>query len=102
MDGVIYRENHLIRGAVEAGLNAFLVMTGSTELEAVCDYVYPPTRILQSVADLTEEIKTGKPSNRLDSPAFTKKTGDRSRIGPQHQTDFLHVAKPRPRPAMTR
>jgi NagD protein len=91
-----------IRGAVEAGINSFLVLTGSTDLNAVSNYVYPPTRILQSVADLTEEIKTGKPSNRLDSPAFTRKESDRNRIGPQHQTDFQHITAPRPRPAMTR
>ncbi|MEI6085305.1 MAG: HAD-IIA family hydrolase [Verrucomicrobiota bacterium] len=91
-----------IRGATEAGIHSFLVLTGSTSLDAVTDYVYPPTRILQSVADLTEEINTGKPSSRLDSPAFTQKRTERDRIGTQHQTDFLHVAKPRPRPAMVR
>src|SRR6266704_3486851 len=41
-----------IRGAIEIGLHAYLVMTGSTRLEEVGDYVYQPTRVLQSVADL--------------------------------------------------
>jgi len=91
-----------IRGATEAGINSFLVMTGSTTLAAVRGYVYPPTRILHSVADLTEEIKTGQPSDRLDSPVFTQPIGERGRIGQQHQTDYLHVATPRLRPAMTR
>src|ERR1051325_3232539 len=50
-----------IRGAFEAGMQAFLVLSGSTQFENVGDYVYQPTRILQSVADLTVEIKTGKP-----------------------------------------
>src|SRR4051794_23499737 len=59
-----------IRGAVEAGMQSFLVLSGSTELEGVSDYVYQPTRILQSVADLTAEIKTGQASDRRDSPAF--------------------------------
>src|SRR6266705_2501315 len=45
-----------IRGAFEAGLQSFLVLSGSTQLENVGDYVYQPTRILQTVADLTEEI----------------------------------------------
>src|SRR5437667_8460997 len=47
-----------VRGAIEAGMHAFLVLSGSTPFEAVGDYVYQPTRILQSVADLLEEIKT--------------------------------------------
>src|SRR6266699_5561823 len=61
-----------IRGAFEAGLHSFLVLSGSTSIEAVVDYVYQPTRILNSVADLTNEIITGKPSDRLDSPAFAE------------------------------
>ena len=91
-----------IRGAVEAGMKAFLVLTGSTEMESVGDYVYQPTRILQSVADLTEEIRSGKPSSRLDSPAFQRGRAHRERQGQRHQTDFAHQGKPRPRPAMTR
>src|SRR5712671_4796274 len=46
-----------IRGAVEAGMQSFLVLTGSTQLEHIGDYVYQPTRVLQTVADLTEEVK---------------------------------------------
>jgi NagD protein len=88
-----------IRGAVEAGLHAFLVLSGSTSLESVQDYVYQPTRILNSVADLTEEIITGRPSDRLDSPALQ---GGR----PDQRSRFAHgppaAAKHRPRPAMTR
>ena len=91
-----------IRGAIEAGVNSFLVMTGSTPLDAVRSYVYTPTRILHSVADLTEEIKTGQPSDRLDSPVFMQPAGDRGRIGQRHQTDYLHVSTPRQRPSMTR
>src|SRR6188768_3030625 len=61
-----------IRGATEAGMQSFLVLTGSTQIELVGDYVYQPTRVLQSVADLVDEIKTGKPSDRLNSPAFVQ------------------------------
>jgi NagD protein len=89
-----------IRGAVEAGLQSFLVLTGSTRLEAIGDYVYQPTRILQSVADLTDEVKTGKPSDRLDSPAFINGNGSLTRSGNRHQTDVFAFHKPRP--AMTK
>jgi NagD protein len=93
-----------IRGAVEAGMHAFLVLTGSTQMADVSDYVYQPTRILQSVADLTEEIKTGKACDRLNSPAFAGATGQLVKLGQRHQTDTftLHKPRPRPRPAMTK
>ncbi len=90
-----------IRGAVEVGLPAFLVLTGSTQLECVGDYVYQPSRILQSVADLILEIKTGQASDRMNSPAFSQ--GFRGgKPGQRHQTDILALYKPRPRPAMTK
>src|SRR5581483_3593295 len=59
-----------IRGAFESGLQSYLVLSGSTQIESVGDYVYQPTRILQNVGELAQEIKTGKPSDRMDSPAF--------------------------------
>jgi len=91
-----------IRGAVEAGMQSFLVLSGSTQLDQVGDYVYQPTRILQSVADLTEEINTGKVSDRLDSPAYLNGHAYFTRSGNRHQTDIFALNKPRPRPAMTR
>jgi len=91
-----------IRGAFEAGMHSFLVLSGSTQLEGIGDYVYQPTRILQSVADLTSEIKTGKPSDRMDSPAFASRGFGNSRHGKRHQTDIFTFHKPRPRPAMTK
>ena len=91
-----------IRGAVEAGMQSFLVLTGSTQLDVMGDYVYQPTRILQSVADLTEEVKTGRPSDRLNSPAFGSGNGPHLRSGRRHQTDVFAFNKPRPRPAMTK
>jgi ribonucleotide monophosphatase NagD (HAD superfamily) len=48
-----------IRGAIEAGLQSYLVLSGSTKFEDVADYVYQPTRVLRTVAELTEEVKTG-------------------------------------------
>src|SRR6266705_735815 len=52
-----------IRGAFEAALPAFLVLSGSTQFESVGDYVYQPARIMQTVGDLIEEIKTGRPAD---------------------------------------
>ena len=89
-----------IRGAFEAGMQAFLVLTGSTQLEMLGDYVYQPTRVLQSVADLTVEVTTGKISDRLNSPSFASSPTGRARQ--RHQTDILALHKPRPRPAMTK
>lgn len=43
-----------IRGAVEIGIQAFLVLTGSTKREEIIHYPYQPTRILNSIADLVE------------------------------------------------
>lgn len=91
-----------IRGAIEAGLQSFLVLSGSTQLEAVGDYVYQPTRVLQSVADLTDEVKTGKASDRLNSPAFLDSRANSGKSGHRHQTDVFAFHKPRPRPAMTK
>ena len=91
-----------IRGAVEAGLHSYLVLSGSTQIENISDYVYQPTRILNSVADLVEEIKTGQASNRLDSPAFGSSGLSSTKSGHRHQTDIFAFHKPRPRPAMTK
>jgi NagD protein len=43
-----------IRGAVEIGLQAYLVLTGSTQREEIVHYPYQPTRVLNSIADLVE------------------------------------------------
>src|SRR5258708_9916382 len=83
-----------IRGAVEAGMYAFLVLSGSTQLESVGDYVYQPTRILQSVADLTDEIKTGAASDRLDSPAFNRAGFHGGKSGHRPQTDLPPLFNP--------
>jgi NagD protein len=91
-----------IRGAVEAGLLAYLVLSGSTQVESLADYVYQPTRVLHSVADLTEELKTGKPSSRLDSPVYVQTGSFHRRFGNRHQTDVERLQKPRPRAPMTR
>jgi len=91
-----------IRGAIEIGLQAFLVMTGSTRLEEVGEYVYQPTRVLQSVADLVDEVRLGQVSDRLNSPAFGVSPTARAKPGSRHQTDIYALYRPRPRPAMTK
>jgi NagD protein len=91
-----------IRGAVEAGLQAYLVLSGSTRIENLADYVYQPTRVLSSVADLVEELKSGKPSSRLDSPVFSLASGPGGRFGSRHRTELARLEKPRPRAPMTR
>ncbi len=91
-----------IRGAVEAGLQSYLVLSGSTQFEALSDYVYQPTCVLLSVADLVEEVKTGKPSDRLNSPVSGRRDSHGSKPGLRHQTDIFAFYKPRPRPAMTK
>ncbi|MBX3744278.1 MAG: HAD-IIA family hydrolase [Verrucomicrobiae bacterium] len=91
-----------IRGAVEAGLLGYLVLTGSTQLEDVGDYVYQPSRILQSVAELIEEVRTGQPAAGSDSPYFSHSKNGGHKQGNRHQTDILALHKPRPRPAMTK
>lgn len=91
-----------IRGAFEAGMQSYLVLSGSTKFEDVADYVYQPTRILRSVAELTEEVKTGKPSSSLPEFTSTSNGFRSSKGGLRHQTDIFALHKPRPRPAMTK
>jgi hypothetical protein len=58
--------------------------------------------VLSSVADLIDEIKSGKPSSRLDSPVYSNGFARNNRVGRRHQTDAEHPAKRRPRAPMTR
>ncbi len=62
-----------IRGAMEAGMQSFLVLSGSTQMEVLGDYVYQPTRVLQTVADLTEKVDAAKEAGR---PAVLFKVTD--------------------------
>ncbi len=85
-----------IRGAIESGLMAYLVLSGSTRIENLSEYVYQPTRVLNSVADLVEELKTGTPSSRLDSPAYSQVPERLARPGLRHQTDADQPRRRRP------
>ena len=91
-----------IRGALESGLLSYLVLSGSTELGDIGDYVYQPTRVLQSVADLIEEVKTGKPTSLRGDLGMDGASPTHARGGVRHQTDIFALHKPRPRPAMTK
>ena len=91
-----------IRGAFEAGMQSYLVLSGSTKFEDVSDYVYQPTRILRSIAELTEEVKTGKPASHFHEHASASNGFRTSKGGLRHQTDIFALHKPRPRPAMTK
>lgn len=90
-----------IRGAFEAGMASYLVLSGSTKFEDLSDYVYQPTRVLQSVAELAEEIRTGK-SPGLAPHATEGTIAAHAKSGLRHQTDIFAFHKPRPRPAMTK
>jgi 5'-nucleotidase len=90
-----------IRGAVESGLLAYLVLSGSTQFEDIGDYVYQPTRVLQSIAELVDEIRNGKVPDLQTANIFAGKSSH-AKSGFRHQTDVFALHKPRPRPAMTK
>jgi NagD protein len=92
-----------IRGAIEIGMQACLVLSGSTRLEDLSNYVYQPTCVMSGVADLLEELRSGGTSDRLQSPALSM-NGHPQRIGERHKSDAGNsaVARMRPRPAMTK
>lgn len=90
-----------IRGAIEIGMQACLVLTGSTHLEDLTNYVYQPTCVMSGVDELLEEMKRGGSTNRLKSPAFRIRDNS-PKEGDRHQTDHARFSRPRPRPAMTK
>jgi NagD protein len=45
-----------IRGAIEIGIQAWLVLTGSTRKSDLSNYAYQPTRILSSIQELAAEL----------------------------------------------
>jgi NagD protein len=89
-----------IRGAIEIGMQACLVLTGSTKLEDLADYVYQPTCVMSGVDELLREMK-GETTDRLTSPTFASNpeaTPKGERVRYSQPVDM----RPRPRPAMTR
>ena len=88
-----------IRGAIEVGMQACLVLTGSTQLADLPDYVYQPTSVMQGVDELLKELQGIGSSDRLSTPTF------KPVAKPPHASERHHKEQPvryRPRPAMTR
>ncbi|MCX6960506.1 MAG: HAD-IIA family hydrolase [Verrucomicrobia bacterium] len=88
-----------IRGAIEIGIQACLVLTGSTGIEDIGDYVYQPTCVMSGVDELLEEIRGSGCTDRLLSPTL-RSINLRKTHGSKH-----HSESPLPRrqrPAMTR
>jgi len=44
-----------VKGAVEIGMQAYLVLTGSTKRDDLARYAYSPTRVYNSIADVLED-----------------------------------------------
>jgi NagD protein len=88
-----------IRGAIEIGMQACLVLTGSTRLEDLVDYVYQPTCVMSGVDQLLAEIKGEGSSARL-SVISSAVSAASTQLGERHHTE--HPLRSRPRPAMTR
>jgi NagD protein len=86
-----------IRGAIEIGMQACLVLTGSTQLHQILDYVYQPTCVMAGVDELLAEITDCRSTDRLSSPALAR-TPRSEKIGDRHH----HDRPLRPRPAMTK
>ena len=77
-------------------------MRAESDIDIMVEFE-PGVRIgLIRFESLTEELESGKPSNRLDSPVYRQARSARPRPGNRHQTDAEHPAKSRPRPPMTR
>jgi len=87
-----------VRGGIEMGLRSYLVLSGSSRLEDLHRYVYQPTRILNSVKELADEIRNGKPVEfrpRGEIAALPRRAG-------RHSTDTENYRERSPRPPMTR
>jgi len=84
-----------IRGAIEIGMQACLVLTGSTQLKDIGDYVYQPTCVMSGVDELLLELQGKKTSDRSTSPAFGKYRTSPTK-GERHHLE----TRLRPRPLM--
>lgn len=91
-----------IRGAIEVGMQACLVLTGSTRLEDLGSYVYQPTCVLEGVNELLDELRgQGTSSSRLQFLS-TRPATVQKKPGAKHLNQRTEIAYPRPRPAMTK
>ncbi|WP_395731156.1 HAD-IIA family hydrolase [Prosthecobacter sp.] len=91
-----------IRGAIEVGMQACLVLTGSTRLEDLRNYVYQPTCVLEGVDELLEELRgSGTSSSRMQFLSSVT-SAVHKKPGAKHPDQRVEIAYPRPRPAMTK
>jgi len=88
-----------IRGAIEIGIQACLVLTGSTRIEDIGDYVYQPTCVMSGVDELLGEIKGSVLTDRLSSPTLRSVNMTKAHGAKHHSESPLPR---RQRPAMTR
>jgi NagD protein len=106
-----------IRGAIEFGLKALLVLTGSARLEDLRNYVYQPTAVLRDVGELAAAIAAGTPLENfyerhgLATAGNTAGTGTGGTAGgdfrerpsaERHQKSPPEIQYRRARPAMTK
>ena len=54
-----------VRVGIESGLETVLVMTGMTRREDVDRFPYRPTRIIESVAELEQDLQAPGKASRL-------------------------------------
>lgn len=50
-----------VKGALEIGMQAYLVLTGSTRREDLARYAYSPTRVFNSIAEVLEDAMAATP-----------------------------------------
>lgn len=57
-----------IRGAVELGLQAYLVLTGSTSQETLSNYPYSPTQVFRSIQEVWEDLRVNLKPAAIEKP----------------------------------
>jgi NagD protein len=88
-----------VRGAIEVGMQACLVLTGSTRREDLVDYVYQPTCVMSGVDELLAEIQGIGSTARLTGSTYQVSIAA-GQLADRHHSE--HPLRSRPRPAMTR
>lgn len=89
-----------MKGAIESGLQAYLVLTGSSQREDLNNYVYQPTRILESIAELVDEFGSDKAFSK--SLIADSQVAQKNARGNRHRSEDKLARLHRPRPAMVK
>lgn len=87
-----------VRGAIEIGMQACLVLSGATSIEDIPNYVYQPTCVYENLAGLLHELRDGA-SERIPKSWEHAVRSDHP-AGERHAEYRGHFS--RPRPAMTK